>query len=61
MHTRPSFTRVESSLLALNADSEDWAWVVQGGFPGLKPVALSRYVPDTQGFSTFGKTVVYET
>lgn len=48
-------------LLALNADSEDWARVVQGGFPSLERTALSRYVPDAQGFSSFGGTAAFET
>lgn len=47
-------------LLALNVDSEDLALVELGGFRGLPPDRLARYIPAPEGFGQYSRTIAFK-
>ena len=47
-------------LVALDMDSEDKAKVELGGLAALEPSQLRQYVPDRDGFDTFGSTRAFD-
>ena len=47
-------------LIALNVNSEDLAFVENGGLPNLSKAQLQQYIPDRYGFADFAKPIQYK-